>query len=70
MLLLEAEIRSGEIPLCGAVFLQNAETIRLVTLEGKAVSVVDLKPGDQVLCHADHAGRHFGIRIKEDIREG
>ena len=73
MLLLEAEIRNGGTtpPSAqrGAVFLQNAETIRLVTPEGKTVSVVDLKPGDQVLCHTDLAGRHFGIRITEDIRE-
>jgi len=70
MLLLEAEIKSGETALRGAVFLQNAETIRLVTPEGKAVSAVDLRPGEQVLCHTDLAGRHFGFRITEDIREG
>lgn len=54
----------------GAVFLQNAETIRLVTPEGKAVSVVALKEGDVVLCSLDTAGRHFGMRIAEDIKEG
>ena len=26
-------------------------------------------PGDQVLCRTDQAGRHFGMRIAEDIRE-
>jgi len=70
MLLVEAEIRTGEAAVRGAVFLQNAETIRLVTPEGKAVSVVELRQGDKVLCRSDFAGRHFGIRIKEDIREG
>lgn len=65
MLLIEA--RAGER--CGAVFLQNAETIRLVTPQGIPVSVVDLKEGDEVLCHADRAGRHFGMRINEDIKE-
>jgi 3-dehydroquinate synthase II len=71
MLLLEAEIpgRSGEKVLRGAVFLQNAETIRLVTPEGEPISVVDLKPGDIILCRADEAGRHFGMRIDEDIQE-
>ena len=53
----------------GAVFLQNAETIRLVTPEGKAISVVSLKEGDTVLCRVDIAGRHFGVRITEDIKE-
>ena len=28
-----------------------------------------LKPGDTVLCRLDEAGRHFGMRIREDIRE-
>ena len=70
MLLLEAEIGKDETTLRGAVFLQNAETICLVTPGGKAVSVVDLRPGDQVLCHIDLAGRHFGIRIQEEVREG
>ena len=35
----------------------------------KSVSVVSLKRGDKVLCRLDEAGRHFGMRIKEDIQE-
>ncbi|MBO4312092.1 MAG: 3-dehydroquinate synthase II family protein [Desulfovibrionaceae bacterium] len=65
MLLVEAQAE-GRV---GTVFLQNAETIRLVTPEGKPVSVVTLKPGDEVLCRLDEAGRHFGMRVSEDIRE-
>lgn len=61
---------SAKAAVGGAVFLQNAETIRLVTPEGKAVSVVELKEGDTVLCRLDAAGRHFGVRITEDIKEG
>ncbi|MBQ9104947.1 MAG: 3-dehydroquinate synthase II family protein, partial [Mailhella sp.] len=53
----------------GAVFLQNSETIRLTAPDGTPVSVVNLKPGDKVLCRTDQAGRHFGMRIKEDIQE-
>ncbi|GAU08450.1 3-dehydroquinate synthase II [Desulfoplanes formicivorans] len=53
----------------GCVFLQNAETIRLVRDDGTPVSVVLLAPGDRILCHQDAAGRHFGMRIQEDIRE-
>lgn len=67
MLLVEARMADGRE---GAVFLQNAETIRLLTPEGRPVSVVELREGDAVLCRADAAGRHFGIRISEDIREG
>jgi 3-dehydroquinate synthase II len=70
MLLIEAEMQTENGPVTGGAFLQNAETIRLVTPEGRPVSVVDLKPGDAVLCRADVAGRHFGIRISEEIKEG
>jgi len=52
-------------------FLQNAETIRLVTEDGKAVSVVNLKPGDKVLALVDKEGmgRHFGMAVEETIIE-
>ena len=65
MLLVEARVGDKT----GAVFLQNAETIRLTAPDGTPVSVVTLKPGDKVLCRTDEAGRHFGMRIKEDIQE-
>ena len=48
---------------------QNAETIRFVGSGGEAVSVVQLKPGDQVLGYVEEAGRHFGHKIKETITE-
>ena len=54
----------------GQIFLQNAETIRLVRADGEPVSVVSLKPGDEILCRTDAAGRHFGMRINEEIKEG
>lgn len=54
----------------GLVFLQNAETIRLTRPGGEPVSVVTLKPGDEVLVRVDEPGRHFGMRIREDIKEG
>lgn len=69
MLLVEARVQTAEGTRSGAVFLQNAETIRLTTPEGEPVSVVTLKAGDTVLCRLDQAGRHFGMRISEDIRE-
>ncbi len=65
MLLVRAKVGDVE----GAVFLQNAETIRLTRPDGAPVSVVSLKEGDQILCRTDCAGRHFGMRIKEDIKE-
>ncbi len=66
MLLIAAKIGDTE----GRIFLQNAETIRLVTSDGSPVSVVSLRVGDEILCRTDVAGRHFGMRIAEDIKEG
>ncbi|MFZ5811131.1 MAG: 3-dehydroquinate synthase II family protein [Thermodesulfobacteriota bacterium] len=66
MLLIAAKIGDTE----GKIFLQNAETIRLVRPDGSPVSVVSLKVGDEVLCRTDAAGRHFGMRIAEEIKEG
>ena len=51
------------------MFLQNAETIRVVSDKGKPVSVVTLKVGDKIMVKTDEAGRHFGMRIKEEIKE-
>lgn len=67
MLLITARTRDGRE---GAVFLQNAETIRLTRPDGTPVSVVAVKEGDEVLVRTDAAGRHFGMRICEDIKEG
>lgn len=70
MLIIEAEARLEDGPARkGTIFLQNAETIRLTRPGGEPVSVVSLSPGVEVLCRLDAAGRHFGMRIKEDIRE-
>ena len=65
MLQIIAEVQGKE----GSVFLQNAETIRLVSPEGTPVSVVQIKAGDEVMVHLDNAGRHFGMRIEETIEE-
>ena len=48
---------------------QNAETIRLVNTEGRPVSIVDIKVGDEVLVHRGPGATHFGTIIKETIIE-
>ena len=48
--------------------LQNAETIRLCTPAG-AVSISELKVGQDVLVRLEQGGRHFGHAIKETITE-
>jgi 3-dehydroquinate synthase II len=52
-----------------SVILQNAETIRLTAPSGEAVSLVNLKEGDEVLVTREKAGRHFGVKIDETILE-
>ncbi|MBG0776109.1 MAG: 3-dehydroquinate synthase II family protein [Desulfovibrionaceae bacterium] len=70
MLLIKARVGDEATGAEGAVFLQNAETIRVVGANGKPISVVGLKPGDEILVRTDQAGRHFGMRIAEEIKEG
>ena len=65
LLLIEATGPFGQT----SSILQNAETIRLVGLDGHAISVVKIKPGDKVLGYAEEAGRHFGHKVKETITE-
>ncbi|OHD14059.1 MAG: hypothetical protein A2086_12040 [Spirochaetes bacterium GWD1_27_9] len=52
-----------------SVVLQNAETIRVVTPDGKSKSVVSLKTGDKVTIFEEKGGRHFGHKIEETIEE-
>lgn len=63
--LVEAEAGGRNI----SVILQNAETIRLTQPDGKAVSLVDLREGSEVLVYRENSGRHFGVRIDETILE-
>lgn len=65
LMMVEGEIASKPIGL----ILQNAETIRLTRPDGKPVSVVELRCGDEVLAYQEEQGRHFGIKIKETIIE-
>ena len=61
MILLEA--KHGEKTF--KTILQNAETIRLVTVDGSK-SVTELKQGDKVLVYVTEGGRHFGTLVKEE----
>ena len=66
MLLIKAKIDDDELK----VILQNAETIRVVGKDGKAISVHNIKVGDEILVHYQQGGRHFGKLVeKESIIE-
>jgi 3-dehydroquinate synthase II len=63
--LIEAEEGGEKI----SVILQNAETIQLTQPDGKALSLVELRVGSEVLVYREKGGRHFGVRIDETILE-
>jgi len=65
LMLVEAEANGKKIK----TLLQNAETIRLTAKDGKAISVAQLKKGDEVLAYVEEGGRHFGMAVKETIEE-
>ena len=64
-MLVEAKCKGKKISL----ILQNAETIRLTKPSGKPISIVKLNRKSKVLVYLEKGGRHFGIKIKETIRE-
>jgi 3-dehydroquinate synthase II len=49
--------------------LQNAETVRLTSPDGSPISVVELSEGSKVLMLIEGAGRHFGMKVEETIKE-
>jgi 3-dehydroquinate synthase II len=65
LLLVDAVAGTAKVSL----ILQNAETIRLVGEKGEAISVVQLKIGDRIMGTVLEGGRHFGMAVKETIRE-
>ncbi len=65
LLMVEAEVEGRRI----STIVQNAETIRFTSADGKAVSVVELETGSQVLVALETGGRHFGHAIDEKITE-
>jgi 3-dehydroquinate synthase II len=65
LVLVEAEEKGETI----SVILQNAETIRLIQPDGKAISLIDLQEGSEVLVTREKGGRHFGVQIDETIVE-
>lgn len=64
LLLIEADVDGNRY----STIVQNAETIRVFS-RGKVVSVSKLKLGDPIMLKLEKGGRHFGMYVKESIRE-
>ncbi|GGJ10951.1 3-dehydroquinate synthase II [Halobellus salinus] len=64
MFRVEAEIDGDRVE----TLLQNAETIKIHTREGRT-AVTDLEAGDEVLLFYERTARHFGEAVEESIIE-
>jgi len=64
LLLIEADVEGERF----STIVQNAETIRVYS-KGRIVSVSKLKLGDSIRLKMERGGRHFGMYVKETIRE-
>jgi 3-dehydroquinate synthase II len=51
------------------VFMQQAETVRLISEHLHAVAVTELQPGQLILGWEGHDARHVGVPIQGDIEE-
>ncbi|PSQ24043.1 3-dehydroquinate synthase II [Halobacteriales archaeon QS_9_67_17] len=65
MFRVEAETEDGDRV---ETLLQNAETIKVATSEGRT-AVTDLEAGDELLVHYEDTARHFGEEVDESIIE-
>ena len=43
-----------------SIFLQQAETVRVICQDGEVKSVTELSKGDSILCHQSNHTRHIG----------
>jgi 3-dehydroquinate synthase II len=68
MFRVEAEVETDDGPDRVETLLQNAETIKVATREGRT-AVTDLAAGDEVLVYHEATARHFGEAVDERIIE-
>jgi 3-dehydroquinate synthase II len=68
MFRVEAEVETEEGVDRIETLLQNAETIKVATRDGRT-AVTDLEPGDEVRVYHEDTARHFGEAVDERIIE-
>ena len=51
------------------IFLQQAETVKLVCPNSQIVAVTEIKPGDKILTYNNEGQRHIGMKISSDVEE-
>ena len=50
-------------------FLQQAETVRVVDIGGKPMSVTEITEGAQIMGYSTSIGRHLGRKIDANVEE-
>jgi 3-dehydroquinate synthase II len=68
MFRVQAEVETSDGVDVVETLLQNAETIKIATSEGRK-AITDLQEGDEVAVFYEDAARHFGEKVEESIIE-
>ena len=59
----------NDYEISNSIFLQQAETVRILSRVGVVKSVTELKIGDTILCHESNHSRHIGNKVSINSRE-
>lgn len=59
----------NDYQISNSIYLQQAETVRIVAGVGKVISVTDLAIGDSILCHNSQYARHIGNQVSISAKE-
>ena len=59
----------NDYQISNSIFLQQAETVRIISQVGVVKSVTELNVGDTILCHESMHTRHIGNKVKINSRE-
>ena len=61
--------KHGDSGIEGQTFVQQAETVRLISPEGEMPSVTSLKTGDMILVQVESSARHIGQNVVSSVEE-
>ena len=53
----------------GQIVVQQAETVRLISSDGGAISVTNAKEDDKIFVLADKRARHVGFALNAEVNE-
>ncbi len=59
----------NDYEISNTIFLQQAETVRVIVGSGEAISVTNLMIGDSILCHNSNHTRHIGNKVTITSKE-